>query len=53
MFRAADNSARYIEFLEWKGGDPAADPRRDAGMRACLAALDEFGPAHTELWTEP
>jgi hypothetical protein len=53
MFRAADDATRYLEFLEWNGEDLAADPRRDAQCRACLAALDEFGPAHSELWIEP
>ena len=53
MFRAADDADRYIEFLEWKGRDSASDPRADANVRAALAALDDFGHAHTELWIEP
>ena len=53
MFRAADDAARYIEFLEWKSRDSATDPRTDADVRAGLTALTEFGPAHSELWIEP
>ena len=53
MFRAAQDTTRYIEFLEWKSADPTADPRLDARLRSCLASLAEFGTAHTELWIEP
>ena len=53
MFRAADDATRYIEFLEWKGRESVTDPRDDAEIRGALAALDEFGTAHTELWIEP
>ena len=53
MFRAADDATRYIEFIEWKGRESTADPRNDADIRGALAALAEFGTAHTELWIEP
>lgn len=47
LFRAADGSARFVEFVEFGEG---RDPREAADVRGELDALDAFGEADVEEW---
>jgi hypothetical protein len=48
-FRSAEQSERYIEFLEFRAG---ADPRQVPEVATALAVLDRRFPGRVEEWVD-